>query len=225
MKENALKILGGVANVLERSDKNEVQETISSELEALEQDPKFKKVKEYWDVLDENEKMKLYNLWEGITVVWSSRLVTELAKPIDILHLKKASKEKKYKMASPLLRIGVHFWLLDAPKQLSEEKLLKNIKKDAKDLKRNLWIFEKVCRFVPQLKAAQWFVSVARKYAKLYKNDVVPLMQERIREKNAEKAREAIANNSAQAEEDIAHTLAQSQEAMLETWLDEKKAA
>lgn len=217
MKEKVLRIFETGAHVIKNLDKDEVKEAISSELDALEQDEKFQKVKEYWDVLDENKKMELYNLWEGITVIWSTRFVTELAKPIDILHLKAASKEKKYEIASPLLRIGVHFWLLDAPKQLSEEKLLKDIKKDAKNLKRNLWIFEKVCQFVPQLKAAQPFVSVARKYAKWYKKDIAPLMQERIKEKNAEKAREIIKNQSETTEEAVAQALTASEEDILET--------
>lgn len=210
--------VGSVVNVMPQDN---IKETISSELDTLEQDKNFQKVKEYWDVLDEDKKMELYNLWEGITVIWSTRLATKLAKPIDILHLKKASKEKKYEMASPLIRIGVHFWLLDAPKQLSEQKLLKNVKKDAKDLKRNLWIFEKVCRVVPQLKAAQPFVSVARKYAKWYKNNWVPLMQERIKEKRAEKAKEKIVQQSEQA---IVKILTTSEENVLETNVKEKKA-
>lgn len=80
---------------------------------------------------------------------------------------------------------------------------MKNIKKDARRLRRNLWIFQKVCAVVPQLKAAAPIVKAIRPYAKRYEKNWAPLMQERIKNKNIEKTEEVIAETLSSSESDV----------------------
>lgn len=221
-REKALNIWGKVLNTL---PKEETKEVFLDEIEQIENDEKFQKMKEYYDKLDDKKKLKYYREWEIISVTWSVRYTTQPLKPIDLLHLKSDAKDRLYSQASPLIRLWVSFWLLDAPKSLPEKELLKNIKKDARRLRRNLWIFEKVCAVVPQLKAAAPIVKAIRPYAKRYEKNGAPLMQERIKEQNAEKAREAVDNQSEMAEQAIAQTLTTSEENILETNVKENNAA
>ena len=221
-REKALNIWGRVLNTL---PKEETKEVFLDEIEQIENDEKFQKMKGYWDKLDEKAKLRYYREWEIVSVGWSVRYTTKPLRPIDLLHLKADAKNKLWETAAPVVRLWVSFWLLDAPEWLPEKELLKNVKKDARRLRRNLWIFEKVCAVVPQLKAAGPIVKAIRPYAKRYEKNGAPLMQERIKEKNAEKAREAMENQSEMAEQAIVKTLTTSEENVLETNVKEKKAA
>lgn len=226
-REKALNIWGKVLNTL---PKDETKEIFLDEIEQIENDDNFKKMKKYRDNLDEDKKLKYYNDWEVISVKWSVKWstrwpLTPTISPTNPLKIKIDVKDNLYVMASPLIRLWVSFWLLDAPKKLEEKELLKNIKKDARRLRRNLWIFEKVCAVVPQLKAAAPIVKAIRPYAKRYEKNGAPLMQERIKEQNAEKAREAVDKQSEMAEQAIAKTLTTSEENILETNVKENNAA
>lgn len=202
-REKALNIWGKVLNTL---PKEETKEVFLDEIEQIENDEKFQKMKEYRDKLDDKKKLKYYREWEIISILWSVRYTTQPLKPIDWFHLKADAKDRLYSKAAPLIRLWVSFWLLDAPESLPEKELLKNIKKDARRLRRNLWIFEKVCAVVPQLKAAGPIVKAIRPYAKRYERNWAPLMQERIRNKSIEKTEESIAETLISSEWDVLKT-------------------
>lgn len=199
-REKAVNIAGKVINTMPQE---EIKETFLDEIEQIENDENFQKMKEHWDKLDEKQKLSTYKKWEMISIWWSFRHVNEQLKPIDLLHLKSDAKNKLWTTAAPVVRLWVSFWLLDAPKWLPEKELLKNIKKDARRLRRNLWIFQKVCAVVPQLKAAAPIVKAIRPYAKRYEKNWAPLMQERIKNKNIEKTEEAIAETLSSSESDV----------------------
>ena len=181
----------------------EKKEMFLDEIEQIENDENFKKMKKYWDNLDEDKKLKYYREWEIISILGSVRYTTQPLKPINFLHLKSEAKDRLYSKAAPLIRLWVSFWLLDAPKLLPEKELLKNIKKDARRLRRNLWIFEKVCAVVPQLRAAFPIVKAIRPYAKWYEKNWVQLMQERIKNKQLENTEKSTTHNLSSEEEDI----------------------
>lgn len=215
-REKALNIWGKVLNTL---PKDETKEIFLDEIEQIENDDNFKKMKKYRDNLDEDKKLKYYNDWEVISVKWSVKWstrwpLTPTISPTNPLKIKIDVKDNLYVMASPLIRLWVSFWLLDAPKKLEEKELLKSIKKDARRLRRNLWIFEKVCAVVPQLKAAAPIVKAIRPYAKRYEKNWALLMQERIRNKQIKKA-----------EKSIVETLSASEESILKSEVVQDKAA
>ena len=184
----------------------EKKEVFLDEIERIETDEEFKKIKKYWDVLDEDKKLKYYRDWEIISIIWSVKYTLQPLKPLNIVHMKSDVKDRLYEKASPLIRLWVSFWLLDAPKKLEEKELLKNIKKDARRLRRNLWIFEKVCAVVPQLRAAFPIVKAIRPYAKRYEKNWAPLMQERIRNKQLETTEKSTTHKLSASEEDILET-------------------
>lgn len=173
---------------------DEKKQVFLDKIEDIENNDDFKKLKKYRDRLDENQKLKYYRDWDVIRLIWSVKHTTKLWKPINVFHIKEEAKDRAYEVASPLIRIWVSFWLLDAPKKIDEKELLRNIKGDATSLRRNLWIFEKVCTVVPQLKVAFPIVKAIRPYAKWYEKNGVSLMQERIRDKNIEKTKNDLAD-------------------------------
>ena len=201
--EKAVNIPGRVLNNMPQE---EIKEVFLDEIEQIENDEKFQKMKEYRDRLDDKKKLKYYREWEIISILWSVRYTTQPLKPIDLFHLKADAKDRLYSKAAPLIRLWVSFWLLDAPESLPEKELLKNIKKDARRLRRNLWIFEKVCAVVPQLRVAFPFVKAIRPYAKRYEKNWAPLMQEKIRNKQLETTEKSTTHKLSASEEDILET-------------------
>ena len=213
-------IISDVAwKVFDSMSNEEKKEVFLDEIEKIEKDEDFKKIKKYWDKLDEEKKLKYYEDWEIISVKWSVKWsttwpLTPKVSPFNPLKVRIDVKDNLYEMASPLIRLWVSFWLIEAPKELKEKELLKNIKKDARRLRRNLWIFEKVCAVVPQLRAAFPIVKAIRPYAKWYEKHWAPLMQERIKNKKIEDTEIFTSENLSESEENV-----------LESEISQKQAA
>ena len=189
--EKFLEISDKVFDALSEEEK---KEAFLSSIEEIENSEDFQKLKKYRDRLDEDEKLKYYRDWDIIRLIWSAKHVKEINRPINLFHIKKEARDRVYELASPLIRIWVSFWLLDAPNKVSEKELLNNVKKDASRLRRNLAIFEKVCATVPQLRVAFPIIKAIRPYAKWYEKEGSPLMQERIKNKKIEKTRNELAD-------------------------------
>lgn len=108
----------------------------------------------------------------------------------------------------------VSFWLLEKPKDLSNEKLVKNIKKDAHNLNRYIRLLNLTCKAIPELRELVPFVTKLKPYAQWYEENWVPLMQDRMRQKV-----------SKESEENIAEVLSVSEEDILESNVVERQAA
>jgi len=208
-------VLNTANKVFDSLPEEEKKEVFLNTIESIENNQNFQKLKKYRDELDEDKKLQYYNKWEIISVKWSIKYSTRpwikpikpLLNPLNIGSMVKENmKEEAYETASPLMRVWVSFWLLNPPKKLEEKKLLKNIEKDARRLRRNLWIFEKVCYIVPQLKAAAPIVKALKPYAKWYEKEWASLMQERIRQNLSKETAKDVASVLSSVEEDIVKT-------------------
>ncbi len=206
-EENVLGAWNMVNEVFDTLSEEEKKELFLNTIETIEQDEDFQNLKKYRDNMDEDKKLKYYYEGNISGVNWSAKwyttwpLTPKFSK--NSLKIRIDVKDNIYTMASPLMRLWVSFWLLDAPKSLPEKELLKNIKKDARRLRKNLWIFEKVCAVVPQLKATYPFIKMVRPYAKRYEKYWVKLMQDRVKQKMLETTEKNIATALTSQEENI----------------------
>lgn len=169
-------------------------------IEKIENNPKFQKAKKYWDNLDEEHKNQYYKDWWG-----SLRYFTTwpLTPRISKKWIRINVKDNIYTTASPLMRLGVSFGLLEKPKWLKDEVLIKNIKKDAKNLNRYIKLLNMTCKAIPELRELVPFVTQLKPYAKRYKENWVPLMQERMKQKLSMETEEYTAERLSASEWDI----------------------
>jgi len=195
--ENFLEISDKVFDSL--SDEEKVKMFLGT-IEEIEQNEDFQKLKKYRDRLDEDEKVKYYRDWDVIRLIWAVKHVRKINKPINPFHMKE-TRDRGYEVASPLIRLWVSFWLLDAPVTIKEREILNNVKKDASRLRRDLVIFEKVCAAVPQLNTAYPIIKAIKPYAKWYEKEWVPLMQERIRNRNIRETKNKLVDVLSDTEE------------------------
>lgn len=169
-------------------------------IEKIENNSKFQNAKKYWDDLDEEHKSQYYKDWW-----WSLRYMTTwpLTPRITRKWMKINVKDNLYTTASPLMRLWVSFWLLEKPKDLSNEKLVKNIKKDAHNLNRYIRLLNVTCKAIPELRELVPFVTKLKPYAQWYEENWAPLMQERIRNKQLENTEKSTTHNLSSEEENI----------------------
>ena len=180
-------------------------------IEKIENNPKFQNAKKYWDALDEDHKSQYYNDWWGSIKYFTTWPLTPR---ITKKWLKINIKDNLYTTASPLMRLWVSFWLLDKPKDLTDEKIIKNIKKDAHNINKYLKVLNFTCKTVPELREFVPFVTMVKPYAEWYESNWAPLMHDRIRNKQIEKT-----------EESILETLYASEESILEQKVAQNKVA
>ena len=181
--------------VFDSLSEKDKEKFILSELRQIENDKDFQKIKRMWDKLDDDRKNKTYIKWNIITLYWSSKLCAEWILPSLLWPLSLLFKNNRLRALAPVIRVLVHVWLLDAPKQLWQEELMKNIQDDADNLERNLEIFWKVSKVIPHpaLQIASKIVSILIPYAEWYKENWASLMQDRVKNQLERKTWETIA--------------------------------
>ena len=169
-------------------------------IETIENNEKFQKAKKYWDELDEEHKIQYYNDWWGS---WKFLTTWPLTPKISKKWIRIDVKDNLYTSASPLMRLWVSFWLLGKPKDLEDEKLIKNIKKDAKNLNRYIKLLNITCKTIPELRELVPFVTQLEPYAKRYEKNWASLMQEKMRQDLTRQTEKSIAENLSASEENI----------------------
>ena len=169
-------------------------------IEKIENNPKFQNAKKYWDDLDEEHKNQYYKdgwwSWKYMTTWPLTPKITRKWMKIDV-------KDNLYTTASPLMRLWVSFWLLEKPTNLSSEKLIKNIKKDAHNLNRYIKLLNITCKAIPELRELVPFVTALKPYSQWYEKNWAPLMQERMKQKESKVSEENVAEELSASEEDI----------------------
>lgn len=140
---------------------------VKDSLDGIKNNSLFQDFSNTWNNFSEKEKEEIYNNGDyAFTITWSMKRNFKIMNPIGSpfrsplvrLFQKKGIKEQltkdSFETMSAGIRVMVHFWLLKKPENISNEDLLDNIKKDAKNIKNKLWILEKAAILIPQLRPA-----------------------------------------------------------------------
>jgi|BioPla2DNA2_1021312.scaffolds.fasta_scaffold07143_4 hypothetical protein len=158
-------------------EKNINQEQIDSLLAKIKTNKTFQKFSNMRNGLWEDDKLKIYNNWaQNIFSASKNGLrtlnpLTWPFRPAIIRTFQKGSikeqihKDIFYAQAEPT-RMLVHLWLLSTPNGLSQENLIKNIKKDEKSMNRKMFILEKCAMIIPELKPAYPLIKQLRSIMK-----------------------------------------------------------
>ena len=187
-------------NILNALPKEDIKEVFLWAIEQIENNPKFQSAKKYWDELDEEHKNQYYEdgwwSWKYLTTWPLTPRVTKKWMKIDV-------KDNLYITASPLMRLWVSFWLLDKPRDLSNEDLIGNISKDAHNYNRFIKLLSITCKTQPELWELIPFVTALEPYVQWYEENWASLMQEKIRNKQLETTEKSTTHNLSVSEEDI----------------------
>ncbi|MCK9467037.1 MAG: hypothetical protein M0P94_01800 [Candidatus Absconditabacterales bacterium] len=168
-------------------EKNINQEQIDSLLAKIKTNKTFQKFSNMRNGLGEDDKLKIYN--NGAQNIFSAsknglRTLNPLTgpfRPAIIRTFQKGSikeqihKDIFYAQAEPT-RMLVHLGLLSTPNGLSQENLIKNIKKDEKSMNRKMFILEKCAMIIPELKPAYPLIKQLRSIMKTSSGVATELM-------------------------------------------------
>lgn len=209
---------------------SEKEQKFLSIIDEIKMNQDFQNFEKWWNKLGVKKKMQYYKDWEVISVKWSINYATKMPWTLDVSlnpfkrprvrwvpnpvwkhinpkkNIEESIETSVYEQFPWLMRIWVSFGLLKKPWILPKNTLLKNIKTDANTLATNLWIFEKVCRYVPQLMAIHPLIQRLLPYAEWYKEHGASLMQEKLKNNELKDTETSTTEWLSQVEQDIVKT-------------------
>lgn len=173
-------------------DNNKKKIWFNKLIDGLEENTSIKWMQEKRNSMNDEQKMELYNINPTriieILKRWSP--IYQLYNTI-VNWIKNTSKHwwknaLKYSFLKQIpCRFFVELGILDKPKSLNKDKLVEDIKKDAKNFNINLKICEVVCTRIPEAQAAVPFIEMAKQYTKWYRDHWAEVVIQRIKnEKN-----------------------------------------
>lgn len=178
--------------IFDKIEDNEKKEWFKNLIEDLDDSDTATRLKKQRDSISEEDKLKLYKRW-AITLSASFRKAPILTYYNGIKNTKKNWIKSAARIA--LLeqipcRFFVELWILQKPEALTKEKLIKDIKKDAKNFNTYLSICNTVCACIPQARAAVPFITMAKHYTKRYEKHWTEVLIARLDEQEKDKIRE-----------------------------------
>ena len=200
----ASNILGDEKEKFNALSEEEKEQKFLSVLDEIKMNQDFQNFEKWWNHQSVKKKKQFYKDWDAISVEWSFNYATKLPWTLDVSknplkiprvrwvpnpvfkhinpkkNIEESIETSVYESFPWLMRWGVDFWLLKKPWTMSKRTLAKNIATDANTLATNLWIFEKVCWWVPALMALKPVIQKLLPYAEWYKEHGAELMQEKI---------------------------------------------
>lgn len=208
----------------------EKEQKFLATIDEIKMNKDFQNFENWWNKQGVKKKMQYYKDWEVISIKGSINYATKAPGTLDVSlnpfkrprvrwvpnpvlkhinpkkNIEESIETSVYEQFPWLMRMWVSFWLLKKPWILPEKTLLKNITTDANTLEKNLWIFEKVCRYVPQLMVIHPLIQRLLPYAQWYKEHWATLMQEKIKNKELKHTETTTTQWLSQVEQDIVKT-------------------
>lgn len=136
-------------------------------LNELETNESFKKFQKLWNEMSEENKEKIYKHGDyAFSLTWGMKRNIQMLNPISgplrqpiARILSKDSFKQQFtkdgmEIASWAMRTLVNLGVIEKPKNISDEVLLQNIKKDGANMKTKMWVLEKAAMVIPELKPA-----------------------------------------------------------------------
>ena len=192
--ETAQKIWEASTKVFDKMDSEKKKEWMNSLIDELETNKWIKWLKESWNTMNEEQKLKIYkrhsiSLWSYLKYTFMPYRMWEKVYNITKHSLSKWDNHtRKYATLEEIpCRFFVQLWILDKPKDLENKKLKEDIKKDAKNINLYLWLCEWVCLLTPETEALVPLIQVAKHYTKRYKKEWADAVIERLEGKKLSK--------------------------------------
>lgn len=188
--ETAQSIWETTTKAFDKMDNNEKKEWFSSLIEELDENEKINWLKNKRNSMTEDQKLKLYKM-NAVTVGEFLKKGSPLYQIYSaIVNGAKNTTKNWWKNALKFAfleripcRFFVELWILDKPKWLDDEKLIEDVKKDAKNFNIYIWLCEAICACIPDAQVAVPFIWMARHYTKWYKDHGTEVVISRLTQK------------------------------------------
>ena len=174
--ETAQKIWEETTKSFEKMSEKEKKEWFKSLIEDLEENSSINRIKDQWNSMTESQKLKLYKR-HAITVgeALKNNIIYKYYNTIINGAINTAKNWWKNAVKFAFLeqipcRFFVELWIFDKPEWLTKEKLINDVKKDAKNFDLYLWFCSTVCTCIPEAMPAVPFIWIAKHYTKWYKD-------------------------------------------------------
>lgn len=188
--ETAQYVWEATTKKFDKIDNEKKKEWFISLINQLDENSNINRLKNKRNSMTNEQKLKLYNR-QALTISnalkkWSP-IYTIFRSIID--RNKHASKNwsknaLKFSFLEQIpCRFFVELGIFNKPEWLTDQKLIDDVKKDAKDFNIYLWFCETVCKCIPEAKAAVPFIWMARHYSKRYKDHGTETIATRLTEK------------------------------------------
>lgn len=178
----------------EKIDNKEKKEWFSSLIDEFESNEQITKLKCIWNWMTEKQKEKLYQKWAitftHVIINWSPVFTLSKSAINAFINTKNngIKNATKYAFLEQIpCRFLVELWIFDKPEWLSNQQLIEDVRKDAKNYHLYLWIAEAACAVIPDAQAAVPFISMARTYTKWYKEHWTEVIIDKLREQKENK--------------------------------------
>ena len=174
----------------EKMSDKEKADWFNNLINELEENDNVKQLKDKRDSMTEDQKLKLYKR-NAVTISWFLKRWFPIYQVYSsILHWAQNTIKIWEKNAFTYAfleqipcRFFVELGILNKPEWLSEDQLIKDVKKDAKNFNTYLSICKTVCNCIPEAKAAVPFIWMAKKYTKRYKDHWTETVISKLNEK------------------------------------------
>ena len=197
--ETAQQIWEETTKSFEKMSEKEKKEWFKSLIEDLEENSSINRIKKQWNSMTEDQQLKLYkrnaitmseNLKNWSIIYRYYRSLTNWA----INTVKNWWKNAiKFAFLEQIpCRFFVELWIFDKPKWLTEEKLIDDVKKDAKNFDLYLWFCSTVCTCIPEARPAVPFIWIAKHYTKRYKDNWTEIIKDRLTKQKKLRIKEQI---------------------------------
>lgn len=198
----------------EKMSDKEKAEWFNNLINELEENDKVKQLKDKRDSMTEDQKLKLYKR-NAVTISWFLKRWSPLYQVYSsVVHGAQNTIKiwGKNALTYALLeqipcRFFVELGILNRPEWLSEDQLIKDVKKDAKNFNTYLSICKTVCSCVPEAKAAVPFIWMAKQYAKRYKDHWTETVISKLNEKKELDIKEQTSQELAETMKDTEKSL------------------
>lgn len=206
--ETAQKIWEKTTEYFEKIDDKEKKEWFKTLIEDLEKDSSINRLKDKWNSMTESQKLKLYKR-HAITIgeALKNNAIYKYYSTIINGAINTAQNWWKNAVKFAFLeqipcRFFVELGILDKPEWLTNEKLIDDVKKDAKNFNLYLWLCETICACIPDAQVAVPFIWIARHYTKWYKNHWTEVIISRLNQKKESAIKEQTSQALAEAMQD-----------------------
>ena len=194
--QTAQEIWDASTKVFDKINEEDKKEWFNSLVDELEENKTIKWLKETWNLMNEEQKLKIYkrhsiSLWTwfryaNLPTYWLWEKLYNAGKNA---MSKWDNHTWKYALIEEIpCRFFVQLWILDKPQWLEDDKLKEDIKKDAKNINLYLGLCQAACLAIPDAgPEISALVGVARHYTKWYKEEWANAVIERLNNKKEDK--------------------------------------
>ena len=161
----------------DKMSNEEKMEWFKSLINNLDENESINWLKDKRNSMTEDQKLKLYKR-NAITISWFLKRWTTIYQIYSSITHAAQNRMKNWRKNAAIYgfleqipcRFFVELGILNKPEWLSDDKLIEDVKNDAKNFNTYLRICKTICYFIPETKAIIPFIWMAEQYSKRYKD-------------------------------------------------------